>query len=130
MSITLYHRTSMGDARAIIKEGFEDRELDFGLHDARTGEEVTVSGVWLMDRPVSPDDGLDGDALLEVTLDVGLDELAPFELEGMIWDGRFWVAPAEWVSEHSTVRFKSIDPNASGFFDAASGYPDPFEPGS
>lgn len=129
MSITLYHRTDMSDARAIIKNGFEDREWEFGLHDARTGKEVSVSGVWLMDRPVSPEDGLDGDTVLEVILDVDYEELAPFELEGMLWDGRFWVAPAEWVNDRSTVRFKSIDPNTSGFFDATNGQPDPLGPG-
>lgn len=126
MSATLYHRTSIRDARAMATQGFEDREWDFGLRDARSGEEVTVAGVWLADRPVGSEEGLEGDALLEVTLDVDIDELGPFELEGMLWDGRFFVAPAAWLSEHARTRIAAVDPRTSGFFDASSGEPDQF----
>ena len=127
MSTTLYHRTTIADAHHIVKHGFEEREWEFGLHDARTGEEVSVTGVWLVDRPVGAEEGLEGDALLAVTLDADFEDLAPFELEGMLWDGRFWVVPADWVNERSQVRFASVDPNSSGFFDVNAG-PDPFPP--
>ena len=124
MTLTLYHRTTIATARAIAKKGFTDREWDFGLSDARSGEDVTVAGVWLADRPIGASEGLDGDALLAVTLDVSDEELRPFELEGMLWDARFWVAPAEWLSEHATVRIEAVDPNASGWFDASTGQPE------
>lgn len=121
MAIKLYHRTTIGEARTIVTRGFEDREWDFGLYDARTGDQVSVEGVWLVDRPVREDEGLDGDALLEVSLDATLEELAPFELEGMLWDARIWVAPAEWLADRTRVRFHKVDPNASGFFEAPNG---------
>ena len=124
MTITVFHRTTIADARAIAKDGFEDCELDFGLHDVRTGEEVTVDGVWLADRPLGPEEGLEGDALLEVKLDVDEEALAPFELEGFLWDARVWVAPAQWVTAHSKVRIQSVDPSTSRFFDAATGDPE------
>ena len=124
MSLILYHRTTIGDARSIAKHGFQDREWDFGLRDARSGEEVTVAGIWLADRRVGQDEGLDGDALLEVRLDVDVDEIASFELEGMLWDGRFWIVPAEWLTAHATVRIGEVDPSTSGFFDAATGDPE------
>ncbi len=124
MALTLFHRTTVAEARAIVKEGFEDQEWDFGLRDVRTGEDVTVTGVWIADRPLGPDEGLEGDAVLEVRLEVEDDELRPFELEGMFWDARVWVAPAEWVTQHSKVRFLSVDPSTSGFFDAANGEPE------
>ena len=50
--------------------------------------------------------------------------LARFELEGMLWDARVWVAPAEWVTDHATVRIASVDPSTSGFFDTNTGEPE------
>ena len=124
MSVTVFHRTTIGDARRIAKEGFGDLEWDFGLYDARSGEEVSVTGVLLADRPLGREEGIDGDAVLEVKLDVAEDDLAGFELEGMLWDARVWVAPAEWVADHATVRIASVDPSTSGFFDRNSGEPE------
>jgi hypothetical protein len=121
MTLTLYHRTNIGEARVIVIKGFEDRDWNFGLFDARTGDEVSVEGVWLVDRPVRQDEGLDGDALLEVTVHATLDELAPFELDGMLWDARIWVVPAQWLAERARVRFHAVDPHASGFFEAPNG---------
>lgn len=87
-------------------------------------KEVSVTGVLLADRPLGREDGIDGDAVLEVKLDVTEDDLAGFELEGMLWDARVWVAPAEWVADHATVRIASVDPSTSGFFDRNSGEPE------
>ena len=124
MSVTVFHRTTIAEARAIAKQGFEDQELDFGLLDVTTGEEVTVAGVWLADRSLGPEDGLEGDALLEVTLDVDEDALEPFELDGLLWDARVWIAPADWVSAHAKVRILSVDPTTSGFFNTTTGDPE------
>ncbi len=124
MNLTLYHRTTIAEARSIAKHGFVDHEWDFGLRDAQTGEEVTVPGVLLTDRPLGPEEGLDGDAVLEVTLDVPEEDLSPFELEGMLWDTRVWVAPSEWVAEHASVRIAAVDPRTSGFYDAHNSEPE------
>ncbi len=124
MATILYHRTTILDARRIAKEGFDDVELEFLLRDARSGEEVSVAGVLLSDRPLGADEGIEGDAVLEVALDSTEQDLATFELEGMLWDARVWVAPAEWLSDHATVRIASVDPSASGFFDSNTGEPD------
>jgi hypothetical protein len=121
MTLTVYHRTTIADARAIAKNGFEDRELDFGLHDVVTGEEVTIAGVWLCDRTLASDEGPGGDAMLEIRLDVEDEALQAFELEGLFWDARVWVAPAEWVTAHAKVRIFSVDPSTSGSFDIATG---------
>ena len=124
MGVTVFHRSTVGDARRIAKAGFSDLAWDFGLYDARSGEEVSVTGVLLADRPLGREHGIDGDAVLEVKLDVTEDDLAGFDLEGMLLDARVWVAPAEWVAYHATVRIASVDPSTSGFFDRNSGEPE------
>jgi len=124
MSIKLFHRTTIGDARRIAKEGFDDLEWDFGLYDARSGKEVSATGVLFTDRPLGAEDGLEGDAVLEVHLDVTEEQLSSFELEGMLWDARVWLVPAEWATDHATVRIASVDPSASGFFDRNTGEPE------
>lgn len=115
--IRLFHRASIGEAGTIVRHGFEDREYDFGLRDARSGHEVTVTGVWLANRPVKRDEGLDGNAILEVKLDMAEEDIAQYELEGMLWDGRFWVVPAEEINPHATVRILEIDSHPSGIFE-------------
>lgn len=119
--IRLYHRASIREARRIAKHGFEDREYDFGLRDARSGDDVTVHGVWLASRPVKRDEGLDGNAILEVTLDLAEEDLAAHELEGLLWDGRFWVVPAEVINPHASVRILEIDSHPSGIFESPNG---------
>ena len=52
MSVTFFHRTTIGDARRIAKEGFGDLEWAFGLDDARSGEEVSATVVLLADGPL------------------------------------------------------------------------------
>jgi len=118
MTLVLYHRTTIADAGGIVRGGFEDLEWDFGLQDARTGEDATVTGVWLSDRPLGEAEGIGGDALVEVSLDLDLDELGPFELEGLLWDARIWVAPAEFVNGRGQARILEVDPRTSWFHEA------------
>jgi hypothetical protein len=118
MTLMLYHRTTIADAGGIVRSGFEDLEWDFGLQDARTGEDAMVTGVWLSDRPLGEAEGIGGDALVEVTLDLDLDELGPFELEGLLWDARIWVAPAEFVNGRGQARILEVDPRTSWFHEA------------
>ncbi|HEX9582323.1 MAG TPA: hypothetical protein VF970_14560 [Gemmatimonadales bacterium] len=109
----LFHRTNIGEARSIVEKGFQDADWDFGLKDARTGEDVSITGVWLADRALGEEDGLQGDALLEVNLDVAEDELGSFELQGLLWNGRFWVAPADLVNQHAKTRILNVNPRSS-----------------
>jgi hypothetical protein len=116
MSIVLYHKTSIADARQVLKEGYADTEWDFGLRDAKTGEDVTVTGVWLANRPLADEEGPPGDALLEVTVDLPEEELQSYELSGMLWNARLWVVPAGTLNSHSQTRMVRVDPRTSWGF--------------
>jgi hypothetical protein len=116
MSVVLYHKTGIGDARRVLKEGYADTEWDFGLRDAKTGEDVTVTGVWLANRPLADAEGPPGDALLEVRLDLSEEQLQPFELAGMLWDARLWVVPADTLNLHSETKMVRVDPRSSWGF--------------
>jgi hypothetical protein len=113
MAILAYHRTSIGDGRSIVKHGFEDREWDFGLTEPETGEPRTLKGVWLSDRPLEHEEGVAGDAQLEVTLYLSEEELRPYRIEGVVWDSRLWVVPADFVNSNSSVRILHVDPRTS-----------------
>ena len=127
MTLVLFHRTSIGDARKIMQSGFENIDWDFGLKDVQTGEDAVVPGVWLADRPLGHQEGIEGDALLEVKLDLAEEELKPFELEGMLWNAHLWVAPAELINGHSEVRIREVDPRTSWFHEAWDGETEPDE---
>jgi hypothetical protein len=116
MTHVLFHKTTIGDARGILKEGYSDTEWDFGLKDAQTGEEVTVTGVWLSNRPLEDNEGPEGNALLEVTVDFSDEELLTFELTGMMWNARLWVVPAETLNAHSRTKIVRVDPRSSWQF--------------
>ncbi|HWP35931.1 MAG TPA: hypothetical protein VNL18_00110 [Gemmatimonadales bacterium] len=126
----LFHRTTIGEARSIVEQGFRDSEWDFGLRDAKTGEDVSITGVWLADRALGEEDGLSGDALLEVDLDVADEELQSFELQGLLWNGRFWVAPADFVNKHGKTRILTVDPRSSWGWRAINDSGDAGESGS
>jgi hypothetical protein len=114
----LYHRTTIARARAIMADGFEDDLWDFGLRDARSGDEVESRGVWLTGRPLSNIEGPEGNAVLEVTLGLSDEDLAPFELEEIFPDARLWVVPADLVNQHMSVRIHEVDQRSSGWFEA------------
>ncbi len=120
MSVVLYHRTTIAEARQILKDGFNDTEWDFGLRDAHTGEDVTVTGVWLSDRPLADAEGPPGDALLEVTLDLPDEQIQSFELNGMLWNGRLWVVPADTLNGHGQAKMVRVDPRSSWGFNRMS----------
>ena len=121
MALTLYHRTSIGEARTFVQRGFVDTDWDFGLQDARTGEDTVVTGVWIADRPLGQAEGIQGDAVLEIVLDAHLDDLREYELEGMLWDTRVWVVPADMLNAQAKSRILAIDPNSSWFHKAWNG---------
>lgn len=121
MSITLYHRTSIGDARHIARHGFEDLKWAFGQEDASEGEVRKAVGVWLSDRPLASEEGPGGDAVLEVTLELEEDALGPFELEGVLWDARLWVVPAGMINPRAAIRILEVDPRTSWWYEAQDG---------
>ena len=92
MSLVIFHRTTIAHARSIMQNGFEDRDWDLGVLAKEDGEAVPVTGVWLSGRPLEVSDGVEGDAQLEITLEATEEEIEPFELAGLMWDTRFWVA--------------------------------------
>jgi hypothetical protein len=129
MKQVFYHRTSIADARQILKDGFADTEWDFGLRDANTDEEVVVTGVWLADRPLAVAEGPPGDALLEVTLELSQEQLQTHELDGMLWNARLWVVPADTLNRHCTVKMVRVDPRSSWGFNPVGDEGLPDDPG-
>lgn len=118
MTLKAFHRTTIGEARSIVEDGWTDAEWDLGLQDAKTGEELSLTGVWLASRPLGEEDGLSGDALLEVVLDVHEEELKSFELEGFLWNAHFWITTANFLNAHGKTRILNVDPRSSWGFNA------------
>lgn len=118
MSVLLFHRTTIGDARAVVKRGFVDERWNFGVQDPRTGAELKVAGVWLSDRPLQQDEGPPGDAVLEVLLDAAEEELEPFALHTTLWEARLWVVPAALINRRGAVRIHGVDPRTSFWYKA------------
>ncbi|HEX9632922.1 MAG TPA: hypothetical protein VGA02_10735 [Gemmatimonadales bacterium] len=112
----LYHRTRIAEAVEIGRRGFQDDRWSFAVRDGE-GLEVKLTGVWLTDRPLSESEGPPGDALVEVEVDLGEDTLSAFELEGVFWDVRLFVVPAEVLNSHTRTRIVEVDPRTSWFHD-------------
>ena len=112
----LFHRTSVSQAGAIIKAGFQDEKWSFGSDDENDGEtRLKVTGVWLTDRPLAWDDGPPGSATLEVMLDVPETQVNTFEIRGVLDDARLFVVPAELINPNSKVRIEGVDQRTSWF---------------
>ena len=94
--MTLYHITTLRDALVIVLSGFEDRPGYFGT-------EIEWRGVWLSDSPRGPNDGISGDAVLRVELDVPAHELAGYEWVEEGRGYREWLVPAALIRERGTV---------------------------
>jgi len=112
----VYHRTSIAEAVEIGRRGFRDERWSFEVRE-RDGMEVKLTGVWLTDRPLSASEGPPGDAQLEVEVDLSEETLAAFELEGVFWDVRLFVVPAEVLNEKTRSRILEVDPRTSWFHD-------------
>lgn len=117
-ALTLYHRTTIAEARDIMKRGFQDQKWGFVAEDEiASGPQIKVVGVWLSDRVLGETEGPPGDALLEVTLDAAEDALEPFQIDDVLPDGRIWVVPAKLLNPHAKVRILQVDPRTSWWFD-------------
>ena len=110
----LFHRTSVSQARAIVRDGFEDEKWSFGS-DELTGKAVKAVGVWLTDRAISSDEGPQGAAVLEITLTVPEAALIPFEICGVLEDAQLWIVPARVVNQHAGITISGVDPRSSWF---------------
>ncbi|HEX9692471.1 MAG TPA: hypothetical protein VGA22_10265 [Gemmatimonadales bacterium] len=115
MSLTLFHRTSIGDAREIVQNGFSDAKWRFEHEDKALGGSKKATGVWLSDRPLQSGEGPPGDATLEVVLEVQDEALELFQVDGVLWDARLWIVPAEVVNRHADIRILNVDPRSSWF---------------
>lgn len=114
----LFHRTSIANARQIVQNGFADDKWSFGERDVGKGEDLKKLGVWLTDRALSSEEGPQGDAVVEIDLDLSEESLFPFELTGMFVDARLFVIPSELVNPHSTMRIGQVDPRTSWWHEA------------
>lgn len=122
MALTLYHRTSIGQAGEIVRRGFKDEPWTFDIRDSRArDDDPPLEGVWLTDRPLSAVDGPPGNALLEVTVNLSESSLETFEIEGIFHGTKLWVVPAELLNPHAKSRIADVDPNTSWQFDAGTG---------
>lgn len=120
----LFQRTSIAEARTVIKHGFaDDRWL---VRDLRDGSEQSVVGVQLCDRPDYGESVSDEseDALMEVDLNVSEESLAPFEVEGALDAGRLWIVPATLLNPRARVRIRGVDPRTSWWHEAPEGSDD------
>jgi hypothetical protein len=75
------------------------------------------TGVWLSDVPLGIQEGAQGDALLEVTMDLSESDLADYEWieEGKPY--REWLIPAALINARMSVRLvdeEEIEPDSGG----------------
>ncbi|MFQ5550893.1 MAG: hypothetical protein ACE5FJ_06620 [Gemmatimonadales bacterium] len=118
MTLRLFHRTTIGEARTIVRRGFIDKQWDLGTIETKSEDPVSVTGVWFSGRPLGHDEGVEGDAQLEVSLELSDEDMEPFELHGILHDARFWVAPADLINGRAHVRIAAVDPTTSWFGEA------------
>lgn len=118
----LYHRTTIGQARVIATEGFQDDKWSFISHDPYAERDhIRLVGVWLTDRPLTRDEGPEGDAVVEVTVRMGEDALSDYEVSGVLDDARLWVVPASVLNPRSHTRILEVDPRTSWWYEAQDG---------
>jgi hypothetical protein len=93
--VRYFHTTSA--AGSILAEGFRDSTGSYML------AALTLTGVFLGDRPMDMNEGARGEQVLDVTLpsDVGLCEYELIEDEKPY---REWCVPAALLNEHATIR--------------------------
>jgi hypothetical protein len=104
VAITLYHRTTIGAARAILSGGWaSERSLD--------GPNRTTRSVWLTDRPLSASRGLDGNAVLAVVVTVHPSAFEYFEWREDGEPYRRWLIPAELLNEHGKATLVAAEPS-------------------
>ena len=96
-SVVFYHRTSSGNAKRILAEGFKDGRGSYMIEDKE------FEGVWLSDRPIDCNEGAFGDTLFKITLVCSPDEMDFWEWceEGRGF--REWLVPAAQLNSRAQV---------------------------
>ncbi|MBI2403327.1 MAG: hypothetical protein HYV20_11465 [Gemmatimonadetes bacterium] len=112
-----YHRTTIGEAREIMRRGFRDQKWGFDVEGLASDRRLKVAGVWLTDHVPEEEDAPPGDAVLEVTLDPAPETLQVFEIPGVLADGELWVVPANVLNPVAKARILSVDPRTSWWFE-------------
>jgi hypothetical protein len=98
--LSLYHRTSADNARAILESGFQD-SMGYFL------ENRAWRGVWLSVRPTRCSGLGESDTLLRVSLDFREEELARWEWTGEKGCFRQWLIPAALINLRMTAEVVS-----------------------
>lgn len=112
-----YHRTTIAEAREIMRRGFLDQKWGFDVEGLVSDRRLKVVGVWLTDRVPEEQDAPPGDAVLEVTVDPAPETLQVFEVPGVLSEGRLWVVPANVLNPISRARILRVDPRTSFWFE-------------
>ncbi len=92
--IRIYHRTTQAAAAAIQAHGFRDAMGTYMTDGEHTG-------VWFADRPLDPNEGASGDALLMT--EIPEDQLAAFEWREEGKPYREWLIPAALANEYGVT---------------------------
>jgi hypothetical protein len=97
LSTLLFHKTTSQAAKGILQDGFRDGRTPY-MADRE------FSGIWLSDRPLNANDGVWGNTLLEVLVDLTADALVEWEWveEGKPY--REWLIPAALLNPNCRVR--------------------------
>lgn len=92
----LFHSTTSKARKAILRDGFRDGSGSYML------AMLTLSGVFVSDRPVNTNDGAAGDAVIAIDLpdDLELDQWAIVEEGRPVWE---WCVPAKVLNECGTL---------------------------
>ncbi len=112
-----YHRTTIAEAREIIRRGFLDQKWGFDVEGLGSDRRLKVLGVWLTDHIPGEEDAPPGDAVLEVTVDPAPETLQVFEIPGVLGEGKLWVVPANVLNPVAKARILSVDPRTSWWFE-------------
>ena len=116
MALTFYHRTSIAEAREIVRRGFQDQKWGFDVEGLVTDRRLKVMGVWLTDRIPEEENAPPGDAVLEVTVDPEPETLRFFEIPGVLAKSRLWVIPAKVLNPVAKARILRVDPRTSWWY--------------
>jgi hypothetical protein len=86
--LIFYHETTPEEAERIDEDGFDD-----ALECYRLTEQPPESG-----------EEIDGWVVLEVSMQISEDSMAPFEISGPVGSERRWCVPTSFLKEHAFVR--------------------------
>jgi hypothetical protein len=92
----LYHRTARANAESILREGFRDHTDYYMTRNLYTG-------VWFSSTPLDVNEGILGDTVLCLSLDLNEADLAQYEWVEEGKGYREWLMPAALVNINGEV---------------------------